>query len=867
MRNKAIEQVLQRAENTKADSDFTYYFSLLLSGEALFKIATLSIIAAISDDKDRNRYRLEHSLVRADSLGEWGKVLEDALTGPASQYLLNEAYPEQAELTRHCRSGEWQYESVTLLKLALDHLNIESEAVPVKSDMKRWFRMFVILRNKTRGHGAMLASKSSEAAKYLLQSIITFYQNYSMFNRQWAYLYRNISGKYRVSSISDKANSFDFLKSENFHQYQNGVYINLGVFRVVPLLQSDPELRDFYFANGGFSQKRFELISYLSDDKVNGDSSRYLIPPGTLPPSKTEGYGELLAKGNCFSNVPEMSRDYIQRSELETELFKLLMDDRRHIVTLVGKGGVGKTSLALKVISQLYEENRYDAIVWFSARDVDLYSTGPKPVRPLIQSPEDVSDFYLKLLLCQNRLNEKGIKPRDYFEQQLQKSEIGNCLFVFDNFETTQNPIDMFNWVDTFIRLPNKVLITTRLREFKGDYPLEVPGMTISEAKILISQSAGHLGISQLLTEQYINELISKSEGHPYVIKVLLGEVSKNKRLCNIPQLIAASDEMLTALFERTYDSLTPCAQRIFMTLAAWNSAVPRIALEATLLRTIAERQEVEKGIESILQYSLAELYLAPVDQQEFLVLPLIANVFGKKKLSISPLKHAIQSDVEVLQMLGPSRHDDVRLGLANRLESFIKNISHRIEAGESFETYEPMLEMICRNFSPGWLILARWHMEQHTSNGYLMAKKELERFLENNPADIYAADAWRMLGYIYNQIGDTLGEMHSFIELAQLSSIPFSEVSNTANKLNKMIRGQQLNVDWEEKRQLALRLAAVLEKRQKEAGPDDLSRMAWLALNTGQEEKAREFVKAGLKIEPNNYHCRNVTQRLNFKI
>ncbi len=98
----------------------------------------------------------------------------------------------------------------------------------------------------------------------------------------------------------------------------------------------------------------------------------------------------------------------------------------------------------------------------------------------------------------------------------------------------------MFNWIDSFIRLPNKALITTRLREFKGDYPVEVSGMEEKEARLLIAQTASSLDVSHLLDEPYTSKLIAQSEGHPYVIKILLGEVAKHGRAANIPQLVAA---------------------------------------------------------------------------------------------------------------------------------------------------------------------------------------------------------------------------------------------------------------------------------------------------------------------------------------
>ena len=822
----------------------------------------LGMVASIADDKERNRYRLEHRLVRSDGLGDWGKVIEDALIGPASQFLLNEAREEQRELIQACKEGEWQYDASAALKSALQHLEIEAEEVPVKSDMKRWFRLFVRLRNKTRAHGATQPEKATRAAEHIARSIKLVYRNFRLFHRPWAHLYRNMNGKFRVSGITEDIADFDFLKQSQDRQFPNGIYLFMGAPRRICLMHTDAELRDFFFANGGLNSKKFEMLSYYSDDKVDGDGTAFLTPPGVLPPSETEGHGELIPQGNCFSNVPDLVSDYVSRPKLEADLLKLLLDDKRSIVTLVGRGGIGKTSLALKVIHGLYDKPRYEGIVWLSARDVDLQFTGPKPVRPLVLSPEDMSKFYAGLVLPSERANAKGFNARAFFEQQLQECDLGPCLFVFDNFETTQNPIEMFNWIDSFIRLPNKALITTRLREFKGDYPVEVSGMEEKEARILVAQTASALGVSGLLDDAYVSKLVAQSEGHPYVIKILLGEVAKVGRAANIPRLVAGTEDILTALFERTYVTLSPCSQRAFLSLSAWNSPVPRLALEAVLFRSTEERQEVEKGIESLLQYSMAEIHLAPSDNQEFISLPLVASVFGKKKLNISPSKAAIQADVEILQMLGPSRRDDVHLGLARRLESFIGNISRRIEAGATYESFAPVLEAICRAYNPGWLLLARWHMEEGSPQGYARAKDELRRFLENGPPNAEASEAWLLLGQVSYYTGDQLSEVHALIERAQIYEVPFHQLANTADKLNQFLREHGFEIDKEQKRDLAGRLSAVLSNRRNEARADDLGQMAWLAIHLGQESTAREYVEAGLAKDGGNYHLIKLAQR-----
>jgi len=868
MNHKIISQILTRAENAKSESDFTYFFDLLLAAEAIAKTIILSMLAAIGDDKDRNRYRIEHSLVRADGLGDWGRALEDILTGTASQYLLADARHEQSELTKACREGDWQYAAVVKLKNSLRQLGIDAEDVPIRTDMKRWFRLLSTLRNKTKGHGATKSSAIAAPAVLLRESLDLIVANLSLFQRSSAYLHRNISGKYRVSVISGGDSCFDELKRQSNFNFPNGIYINWGSPKLISLIESDADLADFYFANGGLSAKKYELLSYATDNKRSGDAAIFSIPPGVLPPSETSGQGELLPRKNCLTNAPESVIDYIPRPELEDELLKLLLDDKRPMVTLRGRGGIGKTSLALRVLDLVCDETRYDTIVWLSARDVDLHLTGPKPVRPNVIGPLDVGRIYTDLVLSpSDALGMKGTEAQGYLEKQLQKSDSGPCLFVFDNFETTQNPLEMFTWLDTYIRLPNKVLITTRLRDFKGDYPVDVQGMKYAEALALIHQFSSTLGIKSHLSQQYIEELIRQSAGHPYVIKILLGEVARTGRENSIPHLLAGSEDILTALFERTYSALSPCAQQAFLTLSAWNSSVPRLALEAVLLRSTEEREEVEIGVEALLNYSLIDAHLAPVDGQEYLSLPLVASVFGKKKLNISPHKASITSDVQLLQMLGTSRRDDVHLGLAKGLEKFVAAITGRIEAGDSYEKYEPILEMICRSYTPGWLVLARWYVELGTTESLTKAQIVLRRFLEEDSSGPKAAEAWRSLAFVCHQLGDTHGEVHAFVERAQLADVPFYDVSSTANRLSQSFRDSAEDSDRYEKLSLANRLLAVMALRKKEADADDFSRMSWLAIHLDRESVAQDYVQAGLSIDPENHHCQKLAGRLGLML
>ena len=321
-------------------------------------------------------------------------------------------------------------------------------------------------------------------------------------------------------------------------------------------------------------------------------------------------------------------------------------------------------------------------------------------------------------------------KQTDYFAQALSKSQFGPTLYVFDNFETLRNPSELYMWIDTYIRSPNKVLITARHREFKGDYPIEVLGMTEAEANELIDQHSTRLGIRQIVEDDYREELYRESGGHPYVIKVLLGEVAKAHRCVNIERIVAGRDDVLTALFERTFAVLSPAAQRVFLTLCNWRSTIPQLALEAVMLRPGIEKLDVEGAIDELVRFSFIETSTSATDRETFVSVPLTAAVFGEKKLSVNPMKAAIQADTSMLHLFGAAQKTDVRHGVGPRIDRLLHTVAARVVSGkENLGAYLPMLEFVAGKHPPAWLRIAELHEELGDLNS---AKDSVRRYLEN---------------------------------------------------------------------------------------------------------------------------------------
>ncbi len=864
---EALRQMWGRVEVARQDSDSELFNALLLAGELALKLAAVGLLAAIPDDRDRHRYRLAFKLVRADGLGDWAASLDDILKGPASQQLCEIAkQTEKAELVQPCTSGSWQYEAIMSLKTVLDRLKLQYDALPGRPDARRWFSMFSILRNGTRGHGATVPSVKSDVCPALEKSIRFFTDNFSLFTREWAYLFRNISGKYRVTKISTSASSFDTFKRSTHATLANGVYIHFDEPRRVELLESSPEATDFFVPNGKFTERKFEFISYVSDDRLDGDAIPYMVPAENLPKSETRALGRLEVVGNCFVNIPAVPKDYIHRPALEHELqTALLADERDRIVTLSKKNNINKTSLALEVLHRVTQTKRYEIVCWFSARDIDLLLDGPRQVAPDVLTDIDIAKTFVGLIDPPNQ-REKGFNPKAFFEAHLSRQDAQHfepILFVFDNFETVRNPPSLFMWLYQFVRHPNKILITARHKEFTGDFEIRVEGMAEDECRALIETSASRLDIVGLLTENYIGRLIDESGGHPYVLKVLLGEVAKARALVDIQRIVATQDRILHALFERTFAALSPAAQRVFLTLSNWHSAMPAIALQAVLLRPANERMDVVAAIEELRKSSLVEVFQSVEDNEDFISVPLSALEFGKSKLTASPLKTAVQADSEFLQMFGASQKTDIRHGIAPRIERLFSTISRAIAKDfGGLNDFLPIVHLLAQHSPAAWLSLASLYEEEGSPSSLEEAKASLRRYLEATPTNA-SSSVWKRLADLCETTNDFVGAVHALIEMCEHSVVPFFMVSNTANKLNSLFRTRALRVDTDEKRILVRRLADVMSERLSEADADDYSRLAYLYLHLHDAERAKALTLDGLKLDTQNEHLIRLADKL----
>ncbi len=229
---------------------------------------------------------------------------------------------------------------------------------------------------------------------------------------------------------------------------------------------------------------------------------------------------------------PDYTRFIGREKEREWLRQRLSPQDRAWVAILSGIGGVGKTALALATAheylrryEELPPEERFDALIWASAKEEVLTAGGREQAAPAGLVTRTLADIYTAIAQVLEREAITRAASREEQDRLVQQALTAQrTLLVLDNLDTLEG--SGAEEVRAFLRNlppPTKAIVTSRERLDVADV-LILRGMEEGEARQLMQAEGEIRGVRLDAAQQ--GELYRRTAGLPLPIKLSIARLA-----------------------------------------------------------------------------------------------------------------------------------------------------------------------------------------------------------------------------------------------------------------------------------------------------------------------------------------------------
>ncbi len=342
--------------------------------------------------------------------------------------------------------------------------------------------------------------------------------------------------------------------------------------------------------------------------------------------SKTKENDEIL-----HSKIPKIdAAEFIGREDKIKEVMDWLDSNRAPIISIDGIGGVGKSTLAIKVAERLIQTKKFDAIIWVSAKKDMLTPEGIKTLddEKCFENIEDLFDEILRVFEEENAIKYNIEEKEKIVRKTLEEN---HCLIIIDNLETiTDQKIKDFLTGKDFPG-DSKVLITSRKLLGEMEKAVFIKEFTKEETSKFIKSQLEYSSYQREMSNELVKLIHEFTGGIPLAIKVLIPLIIKgNLNLDNVEK-ITKDTEILDFCFDKLYnEALDTNDKKLFCIISLAPSTISETAIKF-ISGNVGEI--FEKSINDLLNYSLIfrDIEVGNKSDTFYKMLPLTRE-FGIKK-------------------------------------------------------------------------------------------------------------------------------------------------------------------------------------------------------------------------------------------
>lgn len=325
-------------------------------------------------------------------------------------------------------------------------------------------------------------------------------------------------------------------------------------------------------------------------------------------------------------------------------------------ISILGDGGIGKTSIALKAAYDILDDPKanFDAIVWTTAKSTTLTSHEIGRINDAILSSLGLFEDAAKQLGYQNQ------PGGDPIAELLDYLATFRVLLILDNLETV-----MDKRLRDFLRdLPHgsKVLITSRIG-LQMENPIKLEPLSPDESRQLFMALVHRRNVSVLksLDTNGVDKLVAKLKGHPLYIKWLVAGVQSGRRPSEI---VSDNDLLLDYCMSNVFDKLGKDSRAVLQSMQIMRGT--RLQAELAYLNGMNARA-IQSALLELMATNFVSMTQSGVDELEasYEVGDFASTYLSRKQPPSSDFRAKIIRQSDALSKLG------LKLASESRLDKF----------------------------------------------------------------------------------------------------------------------------------------------------------------------------------------------------
>jgi WD40 repeat protein/transcriptional regulator with XRE-family HTH domain len=340
----------------------------------------------------------------------------------------------------------------------------------------------------------------------------------------------------------------------------------------------------------------------------------------TSPASSEETESRWTNPQQDWDTAVDASTFYGREAEL-TQLWQWVVSDRCRIVGLLGIGGIGKSTIAVKAALQMQAE--FEIVVWRSIANAppldELLSSLLKFLMPLYGEDPVVPTTLAQQLskLMQYLRSRRCLLILDNAETILQREPVGHWRSGYEGYGQLLRAIGEASHQSCLLLTSREKPQEMALMEGAQVRSLSLSGLTSSDGRALFRQKGAFTG-----SEAEWHTLIDHYGGNPLALKLVASTIQDlyNGSISEVMPLLSQGltvFEDIRDVLERQFERLSEAEQKILFWFAIHREPVSIADLRENMVDPVAQ-QRVPNLVNALLRRSLLEksdglFFLQPV--------------------------------------------------------------------------------------------------------------------------------------------------------------------------------------------------------------------------------------------------------------